>query len=344
MKQTVFHIARIINATTGCSSQWIFVVHMQVVIMKPRYRPHPFVIMVAPYFYRLYGLLAASDFIFTELVPMENELPDIHIKCAAIAPEGLEDGKRLGPFLYTAPGKLWLSVPGIARYLVLGGKEILIDPMPGIDEESLRVFLLSSCIGALLMQRGLWALHGCAIRLGNSCMLCLGDPATGKSSLAAAFMQRGHSILSDDVVAVDQENRAIPGFPSIKLWQDAAEKLEISTEGLQRIRPGIEKYRVPLNERFQSTPLPIRWVYVLQLHPRPTFLLKSIHGMERFSVLHEHRYRPSYNQGMAFEANHLKLCASLSEKIQLKKLYRPERSSGIDELADFILKDAGGGD
>ncbi|MEY2631638.1 MAG: hypothetical protein RIR00_292, partial [Pseudomonadota bacterium] len=156
--------------------------------------------------YSAYNLKIASDLPLPELSLLpeaDAQSPDVTISLGAVQPEGLPDGQQLGPFLWTSPSQLWLQVPHVARFLVSHGTEIRVDPEPGIDEDSLRVFLLGSAFGALLFQLGYLVLHGNAIRIGDQCMICVGPSGAGKSTLAAGFMQRGHTILADDVVPVD---------------------------------------------------------------------------------------------------------------------------------------------
>lgn len=296
-------------------------------------------LMTANYLYHLYGLVAASDLQFPELPGVDSCHPDISFRFGKVRGDGLKEGGQIGPFHWAAPGKMWLEVPGIARYLVSSGKEILIDPFPGVDEDSLRVFLLSACMGVLLMQRELLVLRGCAVRIGDGCMLCLGASASGKSTLAAALMQRGQPILADDVVAIDAANRVIPGFPDIKLWCDAAQKLEIPTANLRRTRQVLEKYHLPLAGLFQSEPMPVKWIFELQSHNRRDFLLEDINGMERFATLLGNSYRPLYLDAMGCKAGYLKQCAALSGKVDMKRLFRPEAPLQARELADFILED-----
>jgi hypothetical protein len=156
-----------------------------------------------------------------------EEAPDVIIRLGDVNPDGLPEGLQLGPCLWVGRDRLWYHVPNVARFLVQDGNSIRIDPEPGADDDSLRLFLLGSALGALLMQRGYLVLHGNAIRVGNQCLVCVGDPGAGKSTLAAGFMQRGYAVLADDVVPVDEGCRALPGFPRIKLWQDAVDKLGI---------------------------------------------------------------------------------------------------------------------
>ena len=261
------------------------------------------------------------------------------IQFKAINPDGLDEGKQIGPYLWVSPQALWLQVPEVARFLVQDGKEIFIDPVPNIDEDSIRVFLLGSALGALLFQRGHLVLHGNGIQVDGKCLVCVGPSGAGKSTLAAAFRQRGYSLLADDVVPVDAQCRAIPGFPRIKLWQDTADKLGIETQSLRRIRPDMEKFNFPLTEQDPLEPLPIRWVYILGSHQQPTIESTLIKGMRRFQPLYRNTYRVRFLEGMALRPDHLKLCGQLASQIHLTRIIRPERGFELDQLVDYILAD-----
>ena len=167
----------------------------------------------------------------------------------------------------------------------------------------------------------------------------LGENGAGKSTLAAGFMQRGYSILSDDVVPVDTSLNALPGFPRIKLWQDTADKLGIDTRGLRRIRPSDEKFNYPLAEQFQTEPLPVRWVYVLDTHDDDSIAMEPLSGMRRFHPLYDNTYRPDYLEGMKLEAWQLRKCGQLAGKIHLVHIRRPRDGFDLEGLITEILAD-----
>lgn len=294
--------------------------------------------------YRCYGLALLSEIPLPELVPGDPERePDsaaIRILNRPVPPEGLPDsGRQLGPYLWANQDELWLRVPGVARYWVRNGQEILIDAEAGVDEDSVRVFLLGSALGALLFQRGLLVLHGNAIRVGDQCLVCVGPSGAGKSTLAAGFLKRGYGILADDVVPVDSECRALPGFPRIKLWRDAADALSIDTHPLRRIRPQLEKFNVPLDRQDLGQGLPVRWVYILKSHEQPDFRFEPIRGMARFLPLRNNTYRVRFLEGLALKGAHLALCGTLAGRIRLASITRPDRGFELDPLIDRILAD-----
>jgi hypothetical protein len=290
-----------------------------------------------------YSLNIASELPLPELLDLPAEFAtspaDVEISLGAVAAGGLDHGKQLGPYLWTTDQALWLEVPEVARFLISDGNRITIDPAPGIDEDSLRVFLLGSALGALLFQRGYLVLHGNAIRIGDQCMICVGHSGAGKSTLAAGFLQRGYQILADDVVPIDAQCRALPGFPRIKLWQDTAERLGIDTADLRRIRPDMHKFNYPLAQRFSEAPLPVRWVYILRSHHEPEIRFEPIRGLERFNPLRANTYRVRFMVGMALRADHLQLCGQLAGRIHLNRVTRPDHGFQLDSLIDQILAD-----
>ena len=278
--------------------------------------------------YSAYNLSVDSQLTLPELLPEAAgcgaKAADVTIVLGSVAADGLPGGRQLGPFLWADKRSLWLNIPRVARFLVQDGTHIFVDPEAGIDEDSIRVFLLGSAFGALLFQRGYLVLHGNAIRIGDQCMVCVGPSGAGKSTLAAGLMQRGYPVLADDVVPVDANCRVLPGFPRIKLWRDATDQLQIDSLALRRIRPGIEKFNLPVAAELAATPLPVRWVYVLASdHVDQTEIL-PIHGMQRFSPLRSNTYRVRFLEGMALKSEHLKLCGQLAGRIRLAHIKRPK--------------------
>jgi hypothetical protein len=295
--------------------------------------------------YRAYGLSITSEIALPELLAggTGEAGADVTITLGAVDPDGLADGERLGPFLWSSTREFWLQVPGVARFLVRDGREIVIDAEPGVDEDSVRVFLLGSAFGALLFQRGLLVLHGNAVRIDDGCMICVGHSGAGKSTLAAGFHRRGFDVLADDVVPIDGQCRAIPGFPRIKLWRDVADRLEIDTTALRRIRPNTEKFNLPIAEGFSELPVPVKWIYILSDDHIEDVTIDPILGMAKFPPLRQNTYRMRYLDGMALKPRHLDLCGQLARQVRLARVARPRAGFTLDLMIDRILADIRGG-
>ena len=293
------------------------------------------------YTYYAFAIRINSELAFPELLGCFNPgLPDLTIKWGEVSPLGLErPHQSKGLFYQATESTFWLHVPNVARFLITHGNQIIIDPVEGVDEDSIRVFVLGSCMGALLIQRDLFLLHGNAIKVGDHCISFVGHSGAGKSTLSGAFFKRGYSILADDVCAVRADGQVMPSFPQIKLWFDAAKRLNIDTQALRKIRPHLEKFAVPLAQQFHPDALPLRMVYILQTHNRAEFKFTPITGMQKLQPLRTNTFRKNYVRGRDKEQSHFKQCAQIASQIGLVRIDRPNDGFKLDELVDLIQHD-----
>lgn len=228
---------------------------------------------------------------------------------------------------------------GLVRYDISRGREISISAIPSADPLDVRLFLLGGAIGLLLRQRGWLVLHGNAIRIGDACLVCVGDSGAGKSTLSAAFMQAGYPILADDVVGIDAEGVAFPGVRRIKLWPDAASLLDIPTQGMSRIRKHIEKYNLPLGDAYCDQPMPVRWVIELTtsddvLEPN----LRELSGVEAFSLICRNTYQIGRIEHPEDARRHMQHCVVQSKHWTVKQFTRPGSSPKPGDLVDYITR------
>lgn len=289
--------------------------------------------------YAGYGLVLDCEIPLPELGPQLTaghadgadvvvRLGEVHAPTAAATalPHGLWiEGERIG-----------IDVPDVGRFLCEAGTRITVDPLPGTETDVVRLFLLGSAFGALLVQRGHLVLHGNAFRVGDACAVVVGHSGAGKSTLAAEMHRRGHDVLSDDVVPVDDVGRALPGWPRLKLWADALDRLGLPTDDLRRVRDTHAKFHVPL-DRPALAPLPIRWVYTLDRHDGP-LRITSLGGAEVFTSLHEHSYRKEILVG-AHRRTHLARSADLAARAHFARVDRPRGVDSVQASAEAILAD-----
>lgn len=292
------------------------------------------------YYYHAFGLNIGSELALPPLKTAKycNNI-DVSIRQQHVSTAGLDKPEKSTPFFQCAKDHLWLHVPDIAHFLVRDGNSILVDPAAGADAQSIRLFLLGSCLGAILHQRGMLALHGNAIRFGDHCVIFAGASGQGKSTLAAAFHQRGHEILTDDVCAINEQGYVMPGYPQMKLWHDTLAKLDVEKSGLEKIRLQVEKFAYPLKHGFVQTPLPVRAIYILNSHNRDEFEFEPLKGMKKFLPLKYQTYRKGYLQGLGLTAQHLQLCGKIAGKVHLARITRPNHGFQLDALLEHILDD-----
>lgn len=295
--------------------------------------------------YYAYGLKITSQLELPELLPItniDNTLYDVAIRYASV-PSSLNAPSLNGVLYQAQPGYFLLNIPGVAHYLAHSGNQIEVDPEPDCDAATVRLFLLNSVLAALLQQRGLLVLHASAIRLDEGALTFLGGSGSGKSALAAAFYNRGYSVLCDDVCVIDINSSGVPyalsGFPQLLLWKDMLTQLSIDPRQIPQARPGMEKYSLNISDRFSTTPAAVKTIYLLTPSAETEIKATSIQGQGQFQTLKNHTYLASLVEGLQLHARHFQMCMNLCKSTAVKSVQRPVERFQLDELVDFFVQD-----
>ena len=149
------------------------------------------------------------------------------------------------------------------------GREVWGDWPENYSLEDACTYLLGPVLGFVLRLRGATCLHASAVAVDGQAVALAGSPGAGKSTTAAAFAQRGFSVITDDVLALMEDGRDFqvqPGYPRLNLWSDSVGALFGSDEALPRITPSWDKRYLALGDNgfgFASRPLPLGAVYLL---------------------------------------------------------------------------------
>lgn len=256
-------------------------------------------------------------------------------------PMALSNPKSQGVLYEAHRGEFIFRFPAIGSFWVKNGNNIIIQPLNTTSHSEIRVFLLGSVLGALLHQRGIFPIHGSAIKTNNGTYIISGRSCSGKSTLAAAFYKAGFEVISDDVTVIkpniDGDFTAYPGIPYIKLWKDSLEELGIKKD-LDRVRRGIEKYKLPITNTKFNRCNKITNVIILSTKNSPGIIHKKIEGTDKFAILRNNSYRAQFIYGLDQTESHFKMLTKLSNSIKLYKLERPSSPFLIDDLLQYILE------
>lgn len=210
------------------------------------------------------GLGIRSALPLPELLPAPAAA-DVEIR-RGTAPPPPPQAAASGYYFHATAEEAVLHWRDVGTFLVRGGRAILVDPVPGADETTLRLSLIGPALAVLLRQRGCLILHASAVVIGPIAVAFLGDSGWGKSTLAASLHGRGHRLLADDavVVRVDGGRPAVlPGVPRISLWPESAAALAGDAERLPRLHPRFEKRTLLAGDGLPTSPVPLERIYVL---------------------------------------------------------------------------------
>lgn len=117
-------------------------------------------------------------------------------------------------------------------------------------------YVLGPVLGVLLRLRGVTCLHASAVSIGERGVVFVGQTGTGKSTTAAAFARQGYGVISDDIVALVEDEgtfHVLPAYPQLCLWPESVQMLYDSPEALPRLVPNEDKRRMSLGGRGRAS-------------------------------------------------------------------------------------------
>ncbi len=282
--------------------------------------------------YQVHGLHVASSIELPELAPATPAPADLVIELGEI-PAALPLSIASGPYWQAGPDSFLFEIPGVARYLVSGGRSIRVAPDPACQEpQAVRLYLMGTGIGVLLHQRGLFVLHASAVETPSGAWLFTGPSGAGKSTLAAWLQQRhGWPLLSDDVTVIDtaQPTPAARRGPNrLRLWRDALAALSLREDGLARDLTRFDKFQL-CTDATPGPAVPFKGLVLLEsMEGNGPATLEPLSGRDALSVLMGSVYRPEFGAFWRPPGALFLESASLARQIATVRFSRPK---GFDD-------------
>ncbi len=189
----------------------------------------------------------------------------------------------------------------------------------------------------------LTVLHASGIGGEKGAFLFTGPSGIGKSTLLGELLRRGHKMLVDDVCAVTPDEAGYPvvqpAYPRTRLWADAAGKLTVETDGLERTRPDMEKYERQMPEQFWDQPAPLLRIYHLTSTNKDELSLTPLPRVQTFSAVLHNTYRHVFLDGLDMRKPHFDLVTAVASRVGVTRVVRPNGAFKLVELADLIEQD-----
>lgn len=291
------------------------------------------------YQYKAFGLKIASDIELPELHRANGCVADVVI-IHGTAPGTIEEPLEENNYYQVAEKIFLFWVEGVARYCVKQGREVVVEAYHDADPKEIRLYLLGTAMGVLLLQRGIIPLHGSAIIREGHCVVFTGQCGAGKSTLANALYKKGAMLLADDVAAVHVDrNRSpyvVPAYPRQKLWQDSADMMNIDIAGLDRVCKNMSKYNVPVDNGFGDIPRILNVIYELQVSSGGKVAITPLNGIEKLRTVLNHTYRAWLIGEMGIQAAHFAKCAAIVETVPVFRITRPDGTMSLGKIVDVF--------
>jgi serine kinase of HPr protein (carbohydrate metabolism regulator) len=190
--------------------------------------------------------------------------------------------------------------------------------------------LLGPVLSYWLERLGIPVLHAAAVRMGEGAVGFVAHSGGGKSSLAAALLQAGAPLLTDDLLPVEEEGGtflARPGLPQMRLEPDTARFFLGRTEGLIPVSPDDSKLHVPV-DAFCDTAVPLTGLYLVERRPGPLEIL-PLSKAQAVIELVRHSFSPYLVEAAGLQPRRLDLFTRLVRQVPVRRLLCPE---GLEHL------------
>lgn len=291
--------------------------------------------------YTAFGLTLASTLPLPELMAGNGKV-DILIEVVrgeSIAPQEHSQIQCA----VASPNRVHLTWGTVGDLLIEEGYRITVVPAPNADEDALRLFIIGAGLGVLLHQRGLLVLHASGVAIGDRIIGFVGAKGWGKSTTAAALHQRGHALISDELLVVRFDDRdqplVMPGSPQMRLWSDALVSTGGNPDSAIRVRSGIDKFNVNA-ANIAVEALPFHSLYLLDIGEELT--IQSMSSSEAFFGIIPHlyvcRFGTQFLQSSDVSSTFQKL-TFLLKKITVKRLSRPWSLNQLPAISQRIEQD-----
>jgi hypothetical protein len=309
----------------------------------------------ATYRYGVYGIDVQSD------TPLP--LPDYahgrlaHVECRsapasvfAAAMHGIDFDRRSDAwyrFAFLRDGSTYVRWDSVGEFLVASdGRRITCRRAEESSLESFQVYMLGQALSFALIKQRFEPLHATVVVVDDEAVAFLGSNASGKSSLAACFLEAGYRLLTDDLLILQASSDRIlayPGPPRIKLFPTIADRFLGRTADPVHMNADTNKLILPIDEhRSCASPVALKAIYSLAA-PRDTrrtcnVSIETLSPREAFVEL----VKSTFNRRLVTPERlerQFSMMASLADVIPVKKLAYPRAIDRLPDIRRLVLAD-----
>ena len=232
---------------------------------------------------------------------------------------------------------------GVKYWLDREGKKVWTLWSDTSSLEDAATYLLGPVLGLLLRLRGVTCLHASAVAFGNSAVAFAGAEGAGKSTTAAALARRGHSVISDDIVALMERDGSffvLPAYPYLSLWPESVNIVYGPDKTLPSFSANYDKRQLLLAEnrlQFEEQSLPLGAIFLLgeRSSEAAAPLVETLSARESLLELVANSYATNLLD-KDMRAHEFELLGRLIATVPVWRLRPHEDPSQMDRLCDAI--------
>lgn len=224
------------------------------------------------------------------------------------------------------------------------GRAIAARPLAPGSREAFHVYLLGQALSFALLKQGFDPLHATAVTIDGAAVAFLGDTGYGKSTLAAAFLQSGHPLLTDDLLVLSSGGDgfvAHPGPARIKLFPEIARKLLGPHARGALVAKTTPKRVIPLPpDRANASAAPLQAIYVLSTpDTRSTSVaIRRVSKRQACLALLRNAFNTAVTDPQRL-SRQFAFAWNVASRVPIKRISYPRTIGSLASVRDAILAD-----
>lgn len=217
-------------------------------------------------------------------------------------------------------------------------------PEKMIDVE---IALLGAILARWLERQGTAMLHASAVVTEAGAVAFLATSQSGKSTLAASFVDAGYALLTDDILPVGQRDDAVlaaPGYPQMRMWPEVAAHFLGEYEHLPLVHPAANKRRVRLDAAqwgvFCLHPQPLAAIYLPERDTGTTGAVITIAPCGRAEALFSlsaHSFAGPHVNSIIRQQQRMALLRTVVQRVPVYRLRYPSGYAHLPAVRQAIL-------
>mgnify|MGYP004526124891 CR=1 FL=1 len=293
------------------------------------------------YYYRVYGVNIESKIEVPEFEVIDsNSHIDVKLSFGTVKEE-IIDLITKGHRAKYEKQDMWFYIENVAIFHIYNGDTVVIEPMGDKNNKMIKLYIMGSVMGMVLLQRNMVAIHGGGIVIDGKGCIFTGQKGAGKSTITTALRKKGYKFIADDVCSVNtgEINTIHHGFGYQKLCEDAMEKLGYNLDEFEPFRGdlNVNKYIVPAFDEFTKKEVPLEAVFELSVGEVDEVQIEEILGADKMNKLIENVFRIEmlrYAGGM--EPKYFKQCLDIAKSTKMYRITRPKDVFSVEEQIRLI--------
>jgi energy-coupling factor transporter ATP-binding protein EcfA2 len=257
-------------------------------------------------------------------------------------PVKIEDALEVTENYQISKNEFLFYIKNVAHYYVKNGNLIIIDPDENNDYNSIKIYLVATAIGILLLQRGMIPIHGSSVVIDDHCVILTGECGSGKSTLCSAMRKIGYKFMADDISVVTLSGDGIPmvqpAFPQQRLCENTVKLMGYDISKLSLTCKDDDKYIVNAHESFINKPVPLSAIFELSPKNNCTVSISRVLGTEKLGSFMRNIYWVPMLSIIGCTPMCFKKCINIVHNISFYKMQRPIGRFFIDEQIKFITE------